>query len=149
MNLKLKLATTLFIVFCISQPVFSQEMANVIISERNSIITKKASTKNTVSKKATTKKLKENSEAIYYDISDLDFISEVDLTTNTLKITSKDNVAYDTAQLTNMETKNTASKIELTSSNNTMSLENIKPGKYMLILSNAAGKIRTQELYIF
>ena len=149
MNLKLKLATTLFIVFCISKPVFSQEMANVIISERSSIITKNASTKNTVSKKATTKKLKDDSEAIYYDISDLDFISEVDLTTNTLKITSKDNVAYDTAQLTNMETKNTASKIELTSSNNTMSLENIKPGKYMLILSNAAGKIRTQELYIF
>jgi hypothetical protein len=132
-----------------SQSVFSQEMANVTISERNSIITIEAAAKNNVFDKSTTKKLKDKPEVIYYDISDLNFISEIDLTTNSLKITSKDGVTYDKAQLTNMETKNTFAKIELSSSNNTMSLENIKPGKYMLILSNAAGEIRSQELFIF
>ena len=147
--MNLKLSVILLIVGCMSQSVFSQEMASVTISEKNSIITIEAATKNTVSEKASTKKLKDKLEAIYYDISDLDFISEIDLTTNTLKISSKDNVTYDKAQLTNLDTKNTVMKIELSSSNNTMSLENIKPGKYMLILSNEAGNIRTQELYIF
>ena len=115
MNLKLKLSAILLIVVYVSQSGFSQEMAIVTISERNSISTKEAATKNTVSKKSSTKKLKDKPEAIYYDISGLDFISEIDLTTNTLKIASKDNVTYDKAQLTNMETKTTVAKIELSS----------------------------------
>ena len=147
MNLKIKLTTILFAVVLISQSGFSQDVASIAVPRMNSIITIEAAPENKV-KKSSTKNLKDRVEAIYYDISDLDFISDIDLSTNTLKITSKDNVTYDRAQLTHLETNNTVAKIELSSSNNTMRLENIKPGKYILILSNDAGNIRSQELYI-
>ena len=149
MNLKSKSVAILFIVFYMSQSVFAQEMASVTISEINLIFDHEPNTKKTVNEKPSTKNRKDKSEAVYYDISDVDFFSEIDLTTNTLNITLRDIVVYDKAQLTNMETKTTVAKIELDTSNNKMNLQNIKPGKYMLILSNEAGEIRTEELAIF
>lgn len=149
MNLKSKSVAILFIVFYMSQSVFAQEMASVTISEINLIFDHVPSTKKIVNEKSLTKNRKDESEAVYYDISDVDFFSEIDLTTNTLNITLRDIVVYDKAQLTNMETKTTVAKIELDTSNNKMNLQNIKPGKYMLILSNEAGEIRTEELAIF
>lgn len=73
----------------------------------------------------------------------------MDLKTNTLIVASKHCLTYETAQLTNAVTNKVALKIELSKANNTMSLENIQPGKYLLILTNSAGNIQTDELFIF
>ena len=143
-NLSHNLLTFLLILF-ITNGVFSQSTASMDIDMKSDPLGFAMHTEK-VKKPIKIKKDKE-ADAVYFDISDIDMSTTIDVKTNTLEFDGGENYKYSKIQLTNKETNKTMISRSI-DSDYKIDVNLLDPGAYILILSNEKGDIKSEEIII-
>jgi hypothetical protein len=86
--------------------------------------------------------------AKYYDISDVDLSTTIDVASNELDFSGGDNKNYTKIQLTHKNSNKTVLSREI-DFNYKIDLNTIVPGTYILMLSNEKGNLKSEEITVF
>ena len=97
---------------------------------------------------SSTKAKPTKSNEIYFDISDVDLSTTIDVASNQLDFSGADNKKYTKIQLTHKSSNKTVLSRKVINDYK-IDLNKIVPGTYILILSNENGGIKAEELTIF
>ena len=87
-------------------------------------------------------------EEIFFDISSVESISTFDPAHYTLNVASNDQIKYDYIQLTNTDTQEIVLEDKMSDKNYTINLNELATGKYMLIISNDSGNVKSEKLFV-
>lgn len=110
--------------------------------ELTSFVSEKSKKKSTVE----SKKEKKN-EGIYFDISDVDMSTTVDIRTNSIDFSGVENHKFTKMQLTDKHTNKMVISREI-DADFKININEIDRGSYLLILSNKKGDIKSEEIVI-
>ena len=149
-NLTLFTKAILFIIFSVnnlsSQSSLTESIVTASVSDAEYL--RESSKKSVNELKSEPKPISAVTSEIFYDISDVDLSTTIDVVSNEMNFSGGDNKKYTKMQLTHKHSNKTvlSRKIE---SNYTIDLNKIVPGTYILMLSNENGNLRTEEISIF